>query len=461
VKRSDTLDGLKRLQNHVHASKTKELLYFKLSRVLVFINFVLTKDDRKANSNSKKLTGKIISFIRKLRNENINENLEVGEGEEADYFEEEDDEEETQNETVTVLNEDEDFDADDIEQVTDYGESDNDQDDAYSIVSTPKPKLQPFFSNANQLNFKDSTVMINKYNSDFNAYGGGLSASLNSININHKNGESGSLDETILKLTQKIEYKLMNVTSNSDLFVFVEESDALMTHFSQELNFESHLLMKNWHELKIFNETIVKLSQTDTFVKFNQSIKLVIIGNDQWLNKYAQSYLELTKENDTLGQLIKHFFVPRKKSILASHIGRLNSAYSSLFCDKFWLQLDDSIAEPGFLFKDIWERLSKYASQNETNVISFQIGECLLNTAMRLEGDVNSSTSSTNTKNTLSIPFLCDVRIKFPHVLDENKASTIHASNSMPQFNMNLMENDHASFYTKNDRCIFDFTFLS
>jgi len=79
---------------------------------------------------------------------------------------------------------------------------------------------------------------------------------------------------------------------------------------------------------------------------------------------------------------------------------------------------------------------------------------------MRLEADVNSSTPSANIKNTLSIPFLCDVRIKFPHVVDENKALAIHASSSMPQFNMNLMENDHASFYTKNDRCKFDFTFI-
>ena len=366
-----------------------------------------------------------------------------GEGEEGDYFEEEDEEEETQNETVTILNEDEDFDVDDIEQVTDYGESDNDQDDAYSIVSTPKPKLQPFFTNSNQLNFKDSTVLINKQY--------GLSASSNSLNTNKQDGESsgGSLDEKI-KLTQKIEYKIMNITSNNDFFVFIDESDSLMTKFNQELNFESHLLMKNWTEMGIFNETILKLAQTDNFTKFNQTIKLVIIGNDQCLNKYTQSYLQLINENESLGQSIMHFFVPRKNSIFASHIGRLNSTYYSMFCDEFWMKLDDSLSDSGVLFKDIWERMTRYVLRNDSNVMSFQIGECLLSTSIRLDTESNSSSSVS--KNTLSVPFLCDVRIRFPFYVDENKPNTFSASNSMPQFNINMIDNDNASLFNKNDR---------
>lgn len=130
-----------------------------------------------STSNSKKLTGKIISFIRKLRNENLEEeddefddviddegeidaeDEEYDEQEEEEEEEEEDeheepveheyeDEEEEENEEneTTILQDDFDDDMYDIEQVSDYtDDSDSANQDAYSIVSTPKPKLQPFF----------------------------------------------------------------------------------------------------------------------------------------------------------------------------------------------------------------------------------------------------------------------------------------------------------------------------
>ncbi len=76
--------------------------------------------------NTKNFTGKILSFIKRFRNENSNNLLE----------------EELANETNI-----DDFDIDDnIDQISDYTDSDAEP-DAYSIVSELKPKLQPFFSN--------------------------------------------------------------------------------------------------------------------------------------------------------------------------------------------------------------------------------------------------------------------------------------------------------------------------
>jgi hypothetical protein len=83
--------------------------------------------DKANQHNSKNFTGKILSFIKRFRNENSN-NLE------------EDDEEEEEIANDTNLD---DF---DIEQVSDYTESETEP-DAYSIISELKPKLQPFFTN--------------------------------------------------------------------------------------------------------------------------------------------------------------------------------------------------------------------------------------------------------------------------------------------------------------------------
>ena len=237
-------------------------------------------DDRKINSNSKKFTGKIISFIRKLRNENST-NLDgdefEGEGEE------EDEEEETQNETITILNDDDDFDIEDIEQVTDYGDSDNDQDDAYSIVSTPKPKLQPFFSHS-------ITAAANNHDVDY------VTSELNTSSLSSHN--RSKLNESASEWAQKCEFKLTNMTSENDLCIFIDESDPLMENYNHEINFEAHLLIKNWTELKLFNEALLKMmiSQAD-HPKLNHPIKLVIIGNDQYLNKFARSHLELAKSD--------------------------------------------------------------------------------------------------------------------------------------------------------------------
>lgn len=79
---------------------------------------------KKKEGNTKNFTGKILSFIKRFRNENST-NLE----------------EEIVNDTNI-----DDFDLDNIEQISDYTESDAEP-DAYSIVSELKPKLQPFFSN--------------------------------------------------------------------------------------------------------------------------------------------------------------------------------------------------------------------------------------------------------------------------------------------------------------------------
>jgi hypothetical protein len=403
-------------------------------------------NDRKINSNSKKLTGKIISFIRKLRNENVNENLEAGDECEGEYEEDDEDEEaEIQNEeTITILNEDYDFDIEDIEQISDYCDSDNEQDDAYSIISTPKPRLQPFFKNLSHQNSDNSQLMINSENKtyEFNV----PFTNNNNININLDFVDSVELEK--VKIAQKFEYKLMNITSDNDLFLLIDETDALMVHFSHEFNFEAHLLIKSFAELKIFNETLLKM-----LPKMQQPFKLVIIGPDQFLNKYTQSYLD--SRNEPFTHLVKHYFVPRSKSILASYIARINGTYCKLFCDEFWLKIDELMVELScaITFSLVWERICKYVeSKRDGDSVSFQIGECILKTD--------------NTKTVRCLPFLCDVRIGFPCVkataaVDQALETTLQSknlNNSLslevnteinPHFNMNrLIENDRFVQYT-------------
>lgn len=146
----------------------------------------------KTRSNSKKFTGKIIQFIRKLKNDNMtlataslnnlngeqlmlpiassataavddDEDDEDDENDdEEDDVAEDDDAEENENENEEDEEEDENEEAIsdldefyNIEQISDYNSDSDDpgskayEPDTYSIVSTPKPKIQPFFTNSN------------------------------------------------------------------------------------------------------------------------------------------------------------------------------------------------------------------------------------------------------------------------------------------------------------------------
>lgn len=141
----------------------------------------------KTRSNSKKFTGKIIQFIRKLKNDNItlttaglshlngNELMmpisssataTVDDEDDDDEEDNDDEEDEVVDDDDVEENENEEEDDDDeavsdldefynIEQISDYNSDSDDpgskayEPDTYSIVSTPKPKIQPFFTNTN------------------------------------------------------------------------------------------------------------------------------------------------------------------------------------------------------------------------------------------------------------------------------------------------------------------------
>lgn len=132
----ENLDEDDDLNKMVNQSKNESMLRFENSNGKDEIERTIVESDienenkkkdftDKANQhNSKNFTGKILSFIKRFRNENSN-NLE-------------EDEEEIANDTNL-----DDF---DIEQVSDYTESETEP-DAYSIISELKPKLQPFFTN--------------------------------------------------------------------------------------------------------------------------------------------------------------------------------------------------------------------------------------------------------------------------------------------------------------------------
>ena len=277
--------------------------------------------------------------------------------------------------------------------------------------------------------------------------------------------KSSSFRITNNNLIEKIESKLNNLLNTSSLtsndydisFILIDDSDNLLQILTTISSEQEFILITSYFEIRILFETILKwfLAQTSQNIANKNNIltnlishiKLILIGNDQYFNKYAQIYVELLKTNENLIQFLKHFFIPRSTSILATYMCKLSHIYNSLFGDEFWSKLDTDMKN--VCYKDVESRIIKYVnlSWKDYSVLPLQIGEIMLN---------QQSDESTPQ----FLPFLFDIRIGFPtkyqqtqqsneiidnNIIDLTKYNQISKSNSLTHFN-----NNNSSILTTN-----------
>ena len=312
------------------------------------------------SSLTRSVNGKIISFLRKKLKTDDKETVqspgEAGEDEEStdpEDAEVEDEEEEEEEEEDEADIEDPDF--YNVEQVSDYyTDSDEEQDeDSYSIVSTPKPKLQPFFSQP-------------------------------------------YLD-------------ILNSKQNELKFLLIDHMAVSSSEQTDKDEYFINLITKSLHCILINNlSEFIQLIDLINKQKKSEPIKIILFCSERYLNKYLKLYLDLIKFNDSFAGFFKHYFIPRKvtlvngtstaanittTSILANYLGNCNHFYNSLFLDELWANATSSNNIENS--NEILNRLSKYVNCSQETVMPLQIGEVMLN------DEVNSK----------FIPFLVDIRI--------------------------------------------------
>ena len=222
-----------------------------------------------AKNNKNQLTGKIISFIRKLKNENGNQHKSTQSTDQT-----------IENEHSLIINHvydldyDENEDLDDefyknIEQVSDYANSDSDEpnflfkdQDAYSIVSTPKPKIEPFYSHQNVddsdqqslcLNFKQNYLITDKPESIMDNY------------VVRKNFTIVETDELGKSLNeQQLEYLLKNKT-NIKIFLIASANSTLTNYLR---SFYLNIVRLNSDYGKIFQNFFILSTDKQEILNF-------------------------------------------------------------------------------------------------------------------------------------------------------------------------------------------------
>jgi hypothetical protein len=382
-------------------------------------------ESRKVSHTNTKLTDKIISFLRKIRNDNESNPIEAIENDE------------------NMLNDDEFDEMYDIEQISDYTDSDDAEQDAYSIISTPKPKLQPFYSNFD--------INSNKYYAETNS---SKTSQIKLYDEFESKAEKEYVKQAInpaRKLSiDHIEFNFADLHSSNEpnCLVFMDENDPILSYLLDVAHDSNLLFMHKNKYLRTFVDALLKYLPTLSS-KSQHLPKLVIMGDDQYLNRYLQTYVDLLKTNESTLTNLKHYFIGRGSSIMGSHLTKCSSSYASLFGDEFWQQLDQEVAKSP---KDALHRVMRYVQAKETSTSPFQIGEVMIN-----EQSENLSSKS--------VPFLCHIRIGFSpkdqmventpqsepvDATNNQQKNMLSTSSSVPQFNLHVTQSPSQSVKLSN-----------
>lgn len=408
-----------------------------------------TTTSNSANSNNnKKFTGKLISFIRKLRiNDDINSSSSPNRNITSPH--EVAKKASKKSENKRVINED------DEEIVSDFSDYNNNNSigsasdieaDLYSIISTPKPSLQPFFKPIKNNDSEDDQQLDYQLTVDSNSdceQQMDLSPKVATTTINSE-FIMRNLDNLLLSLnsstTTPIEITYYLIFDSNSFYSKLKEAQLNNSYLlnSNDLQRDLKLLFetliswfnKNKQKLLILNNK--KYQQQYYYHNSSQQpqqqqpqliqMKIVLFGNDQFLNQFLRIYVETFKTQDLLN-LFKFYFIPYYSSQstmlppqtnsqnLAKLLNQLDSNYQALFGDDYWLQLDSNLQlyDP----KDMLQRIQRFVRSSSQTYVQLQICEVMINYIDEnvIQQQLFSNESEDSNVQPFNIPFILDVKI--------------------------------------------------
>lgn len=381
------------------------------------------KEDSEKAQNPKNFTSKILSFIKKLRNENLTHNGDmcnnddVEEDEEGDY----------------------EYEFDSIEQVSDYDNSDSDDSNAdlYSIVSTPKPKLEPFFKNnsnpdlrsLNSNNFLLKIKNTNHEGTEKACISFDSTRSKKTLKKNRSSSLNNSFQEKncskLVAVTENVQKNLkISRVETYSLFLIENNSMKLLVEskIPNELKTSFFIDLKN--DMKSLLDLILKLNIAQN------SLELILIGPDTFFNEFLKFYVE---HLNVYSKILHVFYIPfdgtgTNDSVVAAMLGKFSLLYCNYFNDHFWTNLtfNDLIDNSEQVITRI-EKFLETGRSNHYKKLIFQVGELILD-----ESDKK-------------LPFIAEIKIEQTKIEDNfclksnsDRKMILSTSSSLPQFFNNM-----------------------
>ncbi|UJR10473.1 hypothetical protein I4U23_014677 [Adineta vaga] len=153
-------------------------------------------------------------------------------------------------------------------------------------------------------------------------------------------------------------------------------------------------------------------------------IRIVLLGDDAFINSFLQSYVEcLTSRPHEYMAYFRFYFIPLVFSYLAKFLGSLDPQYEILFggSNDFYHTVAD--------IRDLSQKINRYLKTSQ-RTLSLPVGEVMLNRKGKLSDEDSSPTF---------LPFFCYVRLGTLSA-NENQLSSID-DNTLPSTSLSLATN--------------------
>ncbi|XP_069117120.1 phosphofurin acidic cluster sorting protein 2-like isoform X6 [Argopecten irradians] len=291
-------------------------------------------------------------------------------------------------------------DADDIEDLIDELEDLSDSGaepelDAVSVVSTPKPRLRPFFTR------------------------NGFDPSESSKECVIQPSIQGSQEKaTACEPRKALLDQLSAVLGGSDdllpenvvLVNTVEWQGQLMVQKLQEKQLKVICTCGDADVKAAMSFLVTKIQKfCNSNSKSPHPVKVGIAGGDGYINSVLRPYVEqFSAKPHDWQNYVRFLVIPFGASCIGKHLGALDNMYSSLFLDSLWKDTFEKPEISKLDSQEILNRVSKYLS-NANGLLQIPISEAMVMCRGKSSDDESSQ---------MFLPFLSEVKIGNPEVLN-------------------------------------------
>lgn len=356
--------------------------------------------------------------------------------------------------------------------------------DTVSVISTPKPRLRPFFQGRmSAVELEDSTKDPDKHSDDSTSQKKDPDSLLEKEltedqksspetkgKINHgrsrsyregkhKKGEPhrrhstgpvpGSPRKALMDQLGVVLGGLEESLPDTVMLVNIAEWQGQLFHQKVQDNNYNLICTCGEPDVKAAISALVTKIQKycNSNSKAPSAVKVCIAGSDSYVNTVLRPYVEQFSAKPPDWQTyVKFLIIPFGSSSIGRYIGSLDSVYNSLFLDQHWKDTFEKTEAPKLDSQDIVSRLSKYLSY-VGSVVQIPIAEAMVMCRAK-SGEEDSSQ--------ILIPFISEVKIGSCDIMNasmdfDDTSSTMVNSPSLsssPPNNMATLDKPKTEFST-------------
>ncbi|XP_052698352.1 phosphofurin acidic cluster sorting protein 2-like isoform X3 [Crassostrea angulata] len=308
--------------------------------------------------------------------------------------------------------------------------------DTVSVISTPKPRLRPFFQGRmSAVELEDSTKDPDKHSDDSTSQ--------------KKDPDSLLPRKALMDQLGVVLGGLEESLPDTVMLVNIAEWQGQLFHQKVQDNNYNLICTCGEPDVKAAISALVTKIQKycNSNSKAPSAVKVCIAGSDSYVNTVLRPYVEQFSAKPPDWQTyVKFLIIPFGSSSIGRYIGSLDSVYNSLFLDQHWKDTFEKTEAPKLDSQDIVSRLSKYLSY-VGSVVQIPIAEAMVMCRAK-SGEEDSSQ--------ILIPFISEVKIGSCDIMNasmdfDDTSSTMVNSPSLsssPPNNMATLDKPKTEFST-------------